>query len=241
MTAAALWELSVMGIPVTDVRVQTGLDWMEEFYSYEVNPQFGTWWHYYYLWSTARALLNIEMKGGLEDRPLLQSWYDDFAGYLVQHQKADGRWTNPEERYGADPGDELVTEYALLVLLRAAVPYSIPASAYEIHGVRLYADLPVLIFGQLMLDGMPIEGSEFVLWLGLEQFETNCSTAELIEFVFPAAKEANGALITYIIPPNGMVSFVIGSHQLKPEMEGKRYDLPYLPVDPPGAAAVAFF
>lgn len=126
MTAAAIWELGAMGIPHNDPRVQDGLAWLEANYRFDENPNFGKQWHYYYLWTAARGLLPIERIGGLDDWPQLREWFGDFAGYLVEHQQEDGSWSNPEERYGENPGEEIITQYAVQVLLRAGIPDVVP-------------------------------------------------------------------------------------------------------------------
>ena len=122
MTAAAIWELGAMGIPHDDPRVQDGLAWLEENYRSDENPNSGRQWHYYYLWTAVRGLLPIEHIGGLDDWPRLRDWFGDFSGYLLAHQQEDGSWSNPEERYGENPGEELITQYAIQVLLRAGIP-----------------------------------------------------------------------------------------------------------------------
>jgi len=126
MTAAAIWELGAMGIPHDDPRIQSGLEWLEENYQIDENPHFGRHWLYYYLWTATRGLLPIESIGGLADWPRLSGWFGDFAGYLLLYQQEDGSWSNPEERYGENPGEELTTQYALQVLLRAGIPDIVP-------------------------------------------------------------------------------------------------------------------
>ena len=127
MTAAAIWELGVMGIPLDDARIQDGLAWLKRFYSYHDNPQEGARWHYYYLWTATRAFLHAGLPGQLNAEPPLEGWYYDFAGYLVEYQQPDGSWHNLEELDPPyRPADVLVTEYALLVLLKVTISVTPP-------------------------------------------------------------------------------------------------------------------
>ncbi len=129
MTAAGLWEFGVMGVPQDDPRVQGALDWLTRNYAYHENPRAGDWWHFYYLWSAARALLHHGYPGTLIPQPGLAGWYYDFAGYLVQYQGEDGSWTGTH-RYAdgkLHEPPEYATPLAILVLSKAALPtYSRP-------------------------------------------------------------------------------------------------------------------
>lgn len=114
-----------------------------------------------------------------------------------------------------------------------------PGQMAEIQGVRLeqYGQ-PVGIIGHLTADGNPIPGTNFYLFFD-PAMENGCGQSELWdEHVFPESAQANGALIAYILYPNGLVSFSISSSQFNPEYT---YVLPFLPEDPPGAAAIRFF
>ncbi|MFC2082990.1 hypothetical protein ACFLSG_03015 [Candidatus Bipolaricaulota bacterium] len=114
-----------------------------------------------------------------------------------------------------------------------------PGVMAEIQGVRLeqYGQ-PVVIMGHLTSDGNPIPGTNFYLFFD-PAMEQGCGQTELWdEHVFPETAEANGALIAYILYPNGMVSFSISSSQFDPSYS---YVLPFLPEDPPGMASIKFF
>lgn len=114
-----------------------------------------------------------------------------------------------------------------------------PGELAEIQGVRLerYGQ-PVSIMGHLTADGNPIPGTNFYLFFD-PAMKKGCGETELWdEHIFPETALANGALIAYILYPNGLVSFSISSSQFEPCYP---YVLPFLPEDPPGAAAVAFF
>ncbi len=95
------------------------------------------------------------------------------------------------------------------------------------------------VFGQLTLDGVPIPESAFYFRTG------DITSADGVEISSVSLRagtgegwEANGAEVNYIIPGNSVVTFQIHKDQF---VAGKWYNLPHLPVDPPGAASVKFF
>ena len=127
MSAAGVWGLRLLGVPLDDERILNGLEWLRRHYAYhEVPLGFGDEkWHYYWLWTAARALLHSDLPGILEPHPPLEGWYWDFAGYLVEYQKEDGFWFDPTHKWSSgflrEP-PEYATGLALLVLLKVAVP-----------------------------------------------------------------------------------------------------------------------
>jgi len=109
----------------------------------------------------------------------------------------------------------------------------------DLQGIKLakYGS-PVVVMGQITQDGEAVPGSFFILFYdplgstGPEQ----CGLRQ--EHYFPAGTQGNGAQISFIQYPNGIVTFDIAPSQFKP---GLAYELPFLPEDPPGAAALEFF
>ena len=111
MTAAAVWCLRLCGEPVGDPWVQNGLDWLANNYAYDENPDGEGAWHYYYLWSAAKALLgyNIDSLPGAAHVPVNPEdevafdpgWYYDFSKYLVGQQGADGSWRSDTDTFFA--------------------------------------------------------------------------------------------------------------------------------------------
>ena len=96
------------------------------------------------------------------------------------------------------------------------------------------------VFGQLTLDGVPIPGTTFHFLT--ESLEDTASGVEISSIsVRTGAGEghkANGAEVNYIIPGNSVVTFQVHQDQF---VAGKWYNLPHLPIDPPGTASVKFF
>ena len=126
MSAAGVWGSRLLGIPGSDERIVLGLDWLRRHYAF-AEPRMGLnaeSWHFYWLWTATRAFLHSGIPGVLAPQFPLSGWYWDFAGYLLDFQRADGSWFNPAERsngtYREPP--EYATGLALLVLLKVAVP-----------------------------------------------------------------------------------------------------------------------
>lgn len=98
-----------------DPRVVAVKDWLRSNYTLKENPGMGQQGYFYYLYLLTKALTAAG-----EDR-LPQAvgadvlWRDAVAGRLLQLQRADGSWVNPEPRWWeADP--VLVTSYAAMAL-----------------------------------------------------------------------------------------------------------------------------
>jgi len=96
------------------------------------------------------------------------------------------------------------------------------------------------VFGQLTLDGVPIPGTTFYfLSDSTQESEDGVEIASIsIRTGTGEGYEANGAEVNYIIPGNSVVTFQVHSNQF---VAGKWYNLPHLPIDPPGEASVKFF
>lgn len=95
------------------------------------------------------------------------------------------------------------------------------------------------VFGQLTLDGVPIPESAFYFIVDSIGDASGVEVASIaLRSTAGEGFKANGAEVNYIIPGNSIVTFQIHRDQF---VAGKWYNLPHLPIDPPGAAAVKFF
>ena len=98
-----------------DPRVVAVKDWHRSNYTLEENPGMGQQGYFYYLYLLTKALTAAG-----EDRiPLANGtevvWRDEVARRLLELQRPDGAWVNPEPRWWeADP--VLVTSYAVMAL-----------------------------------------------------------------------------------------------------------------------------
>lgn len=98
-----------------DPRVVAVKDWLRSNYTLEENPGMGQQGYFYYLYLLTKALT----AAGVDRLPQANGadvlWRDAVAGRLLQLQRADGSWVNPEPRWWeADP--VLVTSYAVMAL-----------------------------------------------------------------------------------------------------------------------------
>jgi squalene-hopene/tetraprenyl-beta-curcumene cyclase len=98
-----------------DPRVKAVMEWLRSNYSIAENPGMGQQGYYYYLHLMAKAL----KAAGVERFKLSSGqeidWRKEVAGRLIELQKPDGSWVNPETRWWeSDP--VLVTSYALMTL-----------------------------------------------------------------------------------------------------------------------------
>ena len=98
-----------------DPRVKAVMEWLRSNYSIAENPGMGQQGYYYYLHLMAKALKaagveRLKLSSGQEI-----DWRKEVAGRLIELQKPDGSWVNPETRWWeSDP--VLVTSYALMTL-----------------------------------------------------------------------------------------------------------------------------
>lgn len=98
-----------------DPRVVAVKEWLRSNYTLEENPGMGQQGYFYYLYLLTKALT----AAGEDRLPQAKGadvlWRDAVAGRLLQLQRTDGSWVNPEPRWWeADP--VLVTSYAVMAL-----------------------------------------------------------------------------------------------------------------------------
>lgn len=98
-----------------DPRVVAVKDWLRSNYTLEENPGMGQQGYFYYLYLLTKALT----AAGEDRLPQANGadvhWRDAVAGRLLQLQRADGSWVNPEPRWW-EADAVLVTSYAVMAL-----------------------------------------------------------------------------------------------------------------------------
>jgi squalene-hopene/tetraprenyl-beta-curcumene cyclase len=98
-----------------DPRVVAVKDWLRSNYTLEENPGMGKQGYFYYLYLLTKALT----AAGEDRLPQAKGaeilWRDEVAGRLLQLQRADGSWANPEPRWW-EADSVLVTSYAVMAL-----------------------------------------------------------------------------------------------------------------------------
>lgn len=99
----------------SDPRVKAVQNWLRDNYTIEENPGMSQQGYFYYLHLMTKALTaagvdKLKMADGRE-----VDWRADVASRLLQLQKPNGMWMNPDKRWWeADP--VLVTSYAVMTL-----------------------------------------------------------------------------------------------------------------------------
>lgn len=114
LTAGAVWCLRLIGVPVEDSRVQSGLSWLDNHPFDGTNPAYS--YRNWFLWSASKAFTLCGRPPALEQG----TWYSDYARYLVDGQEADGSWLNPDWPNGESHLN--ATTCGLLVLEKAVLP-----------------------------------------------------------------------------------------------------------------------
>ena len=121
MTYAGFKSLLYAGLTSDDPRVKAAFDWIRSHWSFQENPGLGQQGLYYYYHAMARALHATQQLTITDDGGEVHDWRAELIDALVQKQKEDGSWVNPEDRW-SEGHPELVTIYSILALQEAIKP-----------------------------------------------------------------------------------------------------------------------
>ena len=119
MTYAGIKSMIYCGVGKDDPRYKKALEWVTKTYSVDANPgmpkelaQRGLYYYYHTMAKTldAMGVAEVETTDGKK-----HDWRADLLGALAKRQKADGSWTNANDRWMEGDAD-LVTGYALMAL-----------------------------------------------------------------------------------------------------------------------------
>ena len=115
MSYGGLLSYIYANVDKKDPRVTAVLDWLRMNYTIEENPGMGQQGYFYYLHLMTKALIAAGVeKLKLSDGQIVD-WRAEVSRRLLDLQKPDGSWVNPEKRWWeTDPN--LVTSYALMTL-----------------------------------------------------------------------------------------------------------------------------
>lgn len=129
-TSAGVWCLFLAGLDIEDQRVAAGLEWLNDNYDWELNPNLETKGLYNYYWGAARANTFSKKSVVIDQNGDYHNWYAELADHLIALQSPEGYWENQDSDWFWEDIPELATAYTLLALetqLLAAVDQSAAA------------------------------------------------------------------------------------------------------------------
>ena len=115
MTYAGVLSFIYANVDKNDDRVQAAVRWIKENYTLEENPPIGAQGLYYYYHTMSKALTLYGEPIITDSNGVQHNWYEELAHKLLELQKEDGSWTNPEDRW-MEALPILATTYAVLAL-----------------------------------------------------------------------------------------------------------------------------
>ena len=115
MTYAAVLSMCSANLTRGDPRVRNALDYCSRYWSLDENPGMGSQGLYYYYDILARALAAAGVEEIFTPEGRTVYWKRELAKKLVSLQKADGSWSNDNNRFWeSDP--VLCTSFAMICL-----------------------------------------------------------------------------------------------------------------------------
>ncbi|QDU93654.1 prenyltransferase/squalene oxidase repeat-containing protein [Lignipirellula cremea] len=115
MTYAGLKSMIFAGVKADDPRVKAAVSWLQKNYTTDMNPGMGDAGLFYYYHTFAKALDALGQETFVDSDGAKHNWRAELVAELARRQKADGSWTNENERW-MEGDANLVTGYALLAL-----------------------------------------------------------------------------------------------------------------------------
>ena len=115
MSYAGLLSLIYADLTPTDVRVQSVLEWLGEYFTVDENPRLGQQGLYYYYQAMAKALAASGREVIRTKADTVIPWRTRLGEKLVSLQHPDGAWRNQTSRWWENDS-VLTTSYAVLAL-----------------------------------------------------------------------------------------------------------------------------
>lgn len=128
MTSALVWSLALAGFGPEDIRVQKGISWLTDNYSWDYGNA-----RYYNVVTFSKALV-MSHKTKLADK----NWYVDMCRNLLQWRSSDGSWYSG---HWLDHTRVINTAWAVLSMQTRALPENVNAAVWIT--LRSHADLHV--------------------------------------------------------------------------------------------------
>lgn len=119
MTYAGLLSYIYCDLKPEDPRVTAAIDWLQKNFNLEKNPGIGSEegqegiYYYYHMMAKALSIYGIDELQAADGKKI--EWRKELGEKLLSLQKADGSWTNPNNRW-METDSVLVTSYAVLAL-----------------------------------------------------------------------------------------------------------------------------
>ena len=114
MTYAGLKSMIFAKLSKNDPRIKAALDWIVRYYTVKENPRLGQQGYFYYLNIMAKTLRVLDINL-LESSGKSYNWAKDIIQILINKQRSDGSWINPNGRW-QENNPILVTSYSLMSL-----------------------------------------------------------------------------------------------------------------------------
>ncbi|MCP3952105.1 MAG: terpene cyclase/mutase family protein [Desulfobacterales bacterium] len=115
MTYAGVKSLLHARVDKNDLRVRRALAWINNHYTLEENPGFGTASLYYYYMTAAKCLAVLDEDVLVDAKGDHHHWREDFSRKLISLQHEDGYWHNANGRYWENI-KVLTTAYAVIAM-----------------------------------------------------------------------------------------------------------------------------
>ena len=115
MTYAGLKSMIYAGLKPDDPRMQAAITWLKKHYDVNNNPGLGNQGLYYYYQTFGKALAALGQDTFVDEGGTSHDWRKDLIDALAKRQKADGSWSNENQRW-MESDSNLATGYALLAL-----------------------------------------------------------------------------------------------------------------------------
>ncbi len=113
-TSAGVWSMFLCGLDGDDQRIAEGLNWLNNHYTWDINPNLEEKGLFNYYWGAARANLFSKKSIVIDLEANHHNWYEELAEKLMELQSPDGYWVNEKSDWFWEDIPELATAYTLL-------------------------------------------------------------------------------------------------------------------------------
>ena len=115
MTYAGIKSLLYADVDRNDIRVKRALEWIQENYTLEENPGFGSTSLFYYYMTFSKSLGVLGDNTIIDKEGKSNRWREDIVKKMISLQKEEGYWENSDGRYWENM-KELATAYSIVAI-----------------------------------------------------------------------------------------------------------------------------